>query len=200
MTFRVEKKIFIKKENLLDFKEKISSIGAINLYKSRKVQSIYFDNINKDMYNDSIEGLNPRKKIRVRNYNKFNTFDSKNNNLELKISSAEGRFKKTTNLSSFNLSNYIVRDTTYGICKPLICVSYKRIYYKIKNFRLTIDKDIKYRKISFGKISDSFYVEKNNIIEIKYTKNEDQLISELFPFTFVRFSKYCRAVEFIYRI
>ena len=90
MTFRVEKKLFIKKENLLDFKEKISSIGATNLYKPRKVQSIYFDNMNKDMYNDSIEGLNPRKKIRVRNYpDNINKYFF----LEYKISSIEGRFK-----------------------------------------------------------------------------------------------------------
>ena len=96
MTFRVEKKLFIKKENLLDFKEKISSIGAINLYKSRKVQSIYFDNINKDMYNDSIEGLNPRKKIRVRNYpDNINKYFF----LEYKISSIEGRFKVNKKIS-----------------------------------------------------------------------------------------------------
>jgi len=200
MSFRKELKTILSYSNTESFNKWIIDNGGKLLFNVRDINSIYYENDNFSMYYDSIEGSVPRKKIRVRNYNKFHTFDSRNNNLELKISSAEGRFKKTTNLSSFNLSSYIVRDTTYGICKPLICVSYKRIYYKIKNFRLTIDKDIKYRKISFGKISDSFYVEKNNIIEIKYTKNEDQLISELFPFTFVRFSKYCRAVEFIYRI
>ena len=96
MTFRIEKKLFIKKDNLLDFKEKILSIGTKDLYKSRKVQSIYFDNMNKDMYNDSIEGLNPRKKIRVRNYpDNINKYFL----LEYKISSIEGRFKVNKEIS-----------------------------------------------------------------------------------------------------
>ena len=114
MTFRVEKKLFIKKENLLDFKEKISSIGAINLYKSRKVQSIYFDNINKDMYNDSIEGLNPRKKIRVRNYpDNINKYFF----LEYKISSIEGRFKVNKKISHKRFDEFKLNgifDKKYG--------------------------------------------------------------------------------------
>ena len=42
------------------------------------------------MYTDSIEGLTPRKKIRVRNYP---TTQDANLYLEIKISSVEGRFK-----------------------------------------------------------------------------------------------------------
>ena len=53
------------------------------------------------MYNDSIEGLTPRKKIRVRNYP--NTQDNKMY-LEIKISSVEGRFKtrKIINKNKFD--------------------------------------------------------------------------------------------------
>ena len=144
MTFRVEKKIFIKKENLLDFKEKISSIGAINLYKSRKVQSIYFDNINKDMYNDSIEGLNPRKKIRVRNYpDNINKYFF----LEYKISSIEGRFKVNKKIFQKRFDEFKLNgifDKKYGLCKPILNVIYDREYLINSNVRITIDTNIIY--------------------------------------------------------
>ena len=60
------------------------------IYEPRKIHSLYFDNLNYEMYSDSLEGLTPRKKIRVRNYP-----DTKDQNLylEIKISSVEGRFK-----------------------------------------------------------------------------------------------------------
>ena len=68
MSFRIEKKILINNLNFFDFKKKIFSLGAKPLFEKRKVQSLYFENFSKKMYDDSIEGLAPRKKIRVRNY------------------------------------------------------------------------------------------------------------------------------------
>ena len=66
MTIRIEKKIFIKKENFFSFKEYLDKKGVKSVYDSRKVESLYFDNLSKQMFKDSIEGLTPRKKIRVR--------------------------------------------------------------------------------------------------------------------------------------
>ena len=51
--------------------------------------SIYFDNRTLDMFSDSEEGNLPRKKIRLRSYPP----NSNKKNLEIKISSIEGRFK-----------------------------------------------------------------------------------------------------------
>ena len=69
MSFRIEKKLFIKKENFFEFKKKLVSIGAKKIYKSRTINSLYFDNFKKEMFHDSLEGLTPRKKIRIRHYN-----------------------------------------------------------------------------------------------------------------------------------
>ena len=64
------------------------------LYPERKIISLYYDNINNQMFKDSIEGVLPRKKIRIR----FYPNDIKKKfSLETKISSFEGRFKKTIN-------------------------------------------------------------------------------------------------------
>ena len=67
MSFRVEKKILINNLNLFDFRKKIHSLGVKPLFEKRKVHSLYFDNFFKKMYEDSIEGLTPRKNKR-RNY------------------------------------------------------------------------------------------------------------------------------------
>ena len=96
MSFRIEKKILINKLNLFEFKKKIFSLGATKLFTSRNVQSLYFENFYKQMYNDSIEGLAPRKKIRVRNYPKDTNSSFQ---LETKISSIEGRHKTTKKIS-----------------------------------------------------------------------------------------------------
>ena len=57
--------------NLNNARNFIISNSAINLFPSRKINSIYFDNMNHQMYYDSVEGIVPRKKIRVRNYGKL---------------------------------------------------------------------------------------------------------------------------------
>ena len=68
MTFRIEQKLFIRKENLIQFQELLFQKKTQKLYQSRVIKSLYFDNLNLEMFNDSIEGLVPRKKIRIRNY------------------------------------------------------------------------------------------------------------------------------------
>ena len=90
MSFRIEEKLYIKSEHLIDFKQFLIERSAKQLYQPRRIKSLYFDNLNFDMYNDSIEGMVPRKKIRIREYP--NTSD-KNFYLEIKNSSVEGRFK-----------------------------------------------------------------------------------------------------------
>ena len=194
MNFKIEKKLFIKKENLLDFKEKISSIGAINLYKSRKVQSIYFDNINKDMYNDSIEGLNPRKKIRVRNYpDNINKYFF----LEYKISSIEGRFKVNKKISQKRFDEFKLNgifDKKYGLCKPILNVIYDREYLINSNVRITIDTNIIYNMYN----NNFFKSDKDIVVELKTSINQniDELF-EKFPFQEIRFSKYCNGVDLL---
>ncbi len=194
MSFRIEKKILIKRSNLFEFKKKIFSEGVKNLFKNRYVQSLYFDNFYKQMYSDSIEGLAPRKKIRVRNYPKDlnGTFQ-----LETKISSIEGRHKTTKKISKeyfekIKTNGYF--DQKYGLCVPLLNVCYEREYLKKEDIRITIDTDIIYNiyKSSIKKNDE------NVIVELKTSKNKniDDLF-EQFPFQEIRFSKYCNGIELL---
>ena len=194
MSFRIEKKLFIKKENLLDFKNKLLSVGVQNLYKQRKVMSIYFDNFNKDIYNDSIEGLTPRKKIRVRSYpsNDDNFFL-----LENKISSIEGRFKTSKKISKEyfdHIKSNGFFDKEYGVCKPILNVGYDREYLIKDNVRITLDTNIFYNLYKNEKIKN----DQDIVVELKTSINEniDDLF-EKFPSQEIRFSKYCNGIDLL---
>ena len=142
MSFRIEKKFFIKKENLFDFKKELFSKNFKKLYQPRLVSSIYFDNNHLDMFNESVEGLTPRKKIRVRNYPNLNSSFFL---LENKISSIEGRFKTSKKMSKNKFEYFIkngILDKTYGTCKPIIKIVYLREYLAAKDIRITIDTKI----------------------------------------------------------
>ena len=54
MSFRIEEKLFIKTENLTEFKEFLLKNSVKNLYHPRTIKSLYFDNNSLDMYNDFI--------------------------------------------------------------------------------------------------------------------------------------------------
>jgi len=194
MSFRIEEKLFIDKNYILDFKKLLNLKSSNKIYETRNIQSLYFENKNDDMYRDSIESITPRKKIRIRNYPNQS---SKEFFLEKKISSVEGRFKKRTiiNLDKFNEYKKIgIFDKNYGLCLPKILINYQREYFKIGDVRITIDENITYKPYS----KESIKKDITSIIELKTSinKNFDDLIKE-FPFHRKRFSKYCNAIDLL---
>jgi SPX domain protein involved in polyphosphate accumulation len=192
MSFRIEEKFYIKEENLLEFKDFIFKKSAEKLYKPRKIESLYFDNINMDMYSDSIEGLVPRKKIRIRRYP--NNTDE-NYYLEIKNSAIEGRFKTRKIIQKekfYELKKNGYLDSEYGICFPNYFVSYDREYIKFEDIRLSIDTNLVYKNFK----NNNHSLDKRIIVEIKTSINKSQdSLMQIFPYQRIRFSKYCFAVE-----
>lgn len=192
MTFRIEEKLYIKTENLINFKDFLNKKSARQMHESRVIKSLYFDNINLDMYNDSIEGLVPRKKIRIREYP--NAGD-KNFYLEVKNSAVEGRFKtrKIINKKSFdNYKKIGIFDSQYGVCLPNFYVTYERDYLLIDDVRISIDKNLTYQNY----MTSGIFKDNNSIVELKTSINKDlDDLVKLFPFQRIRFSKYCFAVD-----
>ena len=192
MSFRIEEKLLIDKNQIIDFKSFLSSKDLEHVYKPRNINSLYFDNLNYEMYKDSIEGLTPRKKIRVRNYPKSN---DENLYLETKISGVEGRCKTREVISKKNFNDLTLNgilDSQYGICQPCLSVFYTREYFKIDDVRISIDNNINYQ--IFGQ--SIYRDDETSIVEIKTSikKDLDKLTRD-FPFQKTRFSKYCNAVE-----
>ena len=175
MSFRKEIKFNLNKLNLEKFLFWIEKEGAEKLHNKRIVNSIYFDNKKLSMYHDSVEGIIPRKKIRMRNYNKNNEFL-----FEKKISSQEG-----------------LLDSQYGLCKPKIKVSYLRSYFTFKSFRITLDQNINYFKFEKNHSSKFAYKDSEFVAEIKGKNLNQDFLDNYFPFTSIRFSKYCRGIDLI---
>jgi len=192
MSFRIEEKLLIDNNQLVDFKKHLSTKTAKQIYQPRKIESLYFENDNYEMYSDSIEGLTPRKKIRIRNYPNM---EDDNLYLETKISSVEGRYK-TRSVISKNKFNYLkekgILDSQYGFCKPCLYVLYDREYFKFEDVRISIDNNINFKLYN----KNSYQRDYRTIVEIKTSikKNLDKLVED-FPFQRIRFSKFCNGIE-----
>ena len=192
MSFRIEQKLYVRKENLLDFKEFLNKKSAKGIHKPRTIESLYFDNHQLDAYRESLEGLVPRKKIRIRYYP--NNEDQKIY-LEIKNSSVEGRFKTRKILTKDQFQeklNQGIFDNQYGTCYPKIQVNYEREYFLFKDVRISVDTNIQYRNYDTNFVFNDDKV----IAELKTSINKDlNELTEDFPSQRIRFSKYSFGVE-----
>ena len=193
MSFRKEKKYRLSNYDLVLLKKILIQAGLKTLYPSRIIFSEYLDTDNLQMFLDSEEGVLPRKKIRIRWYD-----NSKEKNLETKISSTEGRFKLSKKyLNNYNLKNML--DPVYGKIYPSIIIKYLREYYFLNNLRITIDTKILYNDVRKNGTSNA--QDRENVLEVK-ANNEisDDYIAKIIPYPTSRFSKYCRGVSFLGRM
>lgn len=200
MSFRREIKTTLNKSKLFKLINWVYDNGGEVLHPERIINSIYFDNTNLHMYHQSVEGVLPRKKIRLRIYELEKSLIKikKKGSLEYKISSIEGRFKITKKNFTLRDKRFIFLDKDYGLCEPKLNVIYKRSYFKVNNIRLTIDREICYKNIRNNKILPFTINDNLNVVELKYKSLElDKEVLDFFPFQFNRFSKYCRGIEFI---
>ena len=94
MSFRSEKKYKLSYGDSFKIKSQLISLGMKKLFPDREIHSEYLDTKELKMFSDSEEGILPRKKIRIRWYK-----DKSIQNLETKISSVEGRYKKSEKFS-----------------------------------------------------------------------------------------------------
>ncbi len=193
--FRIENKYKIEITKLDEVYKYLGENSAKTLYPKRFIKSIYFDNPNFSIYNESIEGIVPRKKIRIRTYSNSNIYDKKNQfNLEYKINSVEGRYKTVEqNVEYIKLIKNGMFDNEYGLIFPIVEISYNREYYSIFNLRITLDTKINYKlfKDRHMSLSDEeciLEVKSNNLANINF-------IDQNFSFMKTRFSKYCNAIE-----
>ena len=190
MKFRIEKKYRIVNSNLNKFYQWLQINNFNEIYKKRLISSIYYDNINLGMYNDSSEGVIPRKKLRIRNYDQSKMFY-----IEEKLTTQNGEFKNSKKID--NLSNYeSLIDKNYGICYKILNIMYKRQYFLKEKIRITIDTSIQYQKISNDIIFKEDQKFNDCVIEFKTFKTRDfNEIKDKIPLDEIRFSKYSNAVD-----
>lgn len=198
MGFRLEDKIRYHISDYVKLKNEIKKINGRLLFPKRKISSLYFDNKNLDMFNDSEEGNVPRKKIRYRFYP-----DEKEKKYyyEKKINSAEGKFKESQErkFEDYKLeSKNGLFDHSYGILEKKIMVTYTREYYSIEDARITIDYLIKYT--SPNGINEKTDYE-SLILEVKSQKKIIEVQNKflnVIPLRRERISKYCEGINVLF--
>ncbi len=195
---RFEKKFLVETYLINDIKAFLHFNLFSNSFPDRKVTSVYYDDSEFNLLNDSIEGISNRKKIRVRFYNnKFN-----NAFLENKIKFGElgtkeiKRLSEIDNLnqnlkieliSSNNEKYYLsIPSSIENVYIPQVIVEYKRAYYvNNSDVRVTLDNEIRFSRICKEKglhkepIYNPF---ESSIVEIKYESDQDyhpEIISKL---------------------
>ena len=171
-------------------KANLQLAGLERLYPPRVINSCYFDSRNLSMFEESEEGVLPRKKVRVRWYNETNIFVK-----ETKISSLEGRFKYTDEacLAKAQQDVYSMEyfDDRYGRLLPSLLVSYEREYFSLESMRVTFDKNIRYQLINqkgFG-----IHFDPECVMEVKIPADcGDDYVESIISHPTARFSKYSR--------
>jgi hypothetical protein len=194
MSFRIEEKLMVGSRQLAGLHTWLALEGASLLHPKRRIHSTYFDTPDYALFTDSEEGNIPRKKIRIRSYNSRD-HQQGDNALEVKISSVEGRYKTTNPLDRAGADEMISMgyyDPDYGVCEPVVSVSYDREYYAVADVRLTIDTDIEYLAHR-----SCFAVRDSSIaVEIKAPSDASMdALAKAIPFRRTRFSKYARSIE-----
>jgi len=192
VSFRKEKKFRVTVSDFYKFQGQLHKQGMETLFESRLISSVYFDTADLKMFNDSEEGVLPRKKIRIRWYG-----DSKILSLENKTSSIEGRFKTSAKLETTVLGYEPLKrnriDPQYGHIQPTLKVSYQRSYFMFHEMRITFDKDICYQNLKYA--DKRKYYDPERVIEIKVPVNcPDDFVEKFLPNTTARFSKYSRGL------
>ena len=196
--------------------EKSINLSRFSFYKpypSRKVNSVYFDDLRFSALEDSIEGNSLRTKKRLRWYG--NSLTENNAVLEFKKKLGVHSWKELyrnnycINPIAHKWSEFIVtksNDNKFQLKKisetPVSIVTYIRQYYSSfdRKIRVTIDRNIQtYKQTNLFKPNFTFCNKYTTlaVLEIKVVAEHSNLIQELkkdIPFNPRRFSKYCKSL------
>ena len=190
MSFRKEKKFRLSLHEVSKMKANLQLAGLEQLHPPRVINSCYFDSRDLSMFEDSEEGVLPRKKVRIRWYNDTNVFVK-----ETKISSLEGRFKYTDSACPAEAKQDVFSmeyfDDRYGKLLPSLLVSYEREYFSLESMRVTFDRNISYQLINSKGLG--MHYDPECVMEIKIPADcGDDYVESIISHPTSRFSKYSR--------
>lgn len=214
---RHELKYFINKFQEIHLSETLKKIlleDKHNREDGYPIRSLYFDNYaNTDFY-DKMDGIENRKKIRLRIYSHKDT----NAKLEIKRKFGDNQVKSSVVISKEDAlelirCNYSVLEkyesetakTILNIMKvnhlrPVVLIEYKRkaFIHDMNNIRVTIDSDIRASETCFDLFSENPVLTpveeyRTTLVEVKYDKFLLNWINEVlsrYQITRTSYSKY----------
>ena len=186
-------------------------------HPTRKINSIYFDNLNNQIARDNISGISKRCKFRIRHYG-----DKPESNcyLEIKKKLNKFGFKKVIDMQCpisevelnkvFSLDNEIYKEVikdAYAneyilkdLMLPQVLVTYSRDYFIIDKIRITHDKAICFQPFGIDKLNTQKNINDYlNVLELKFdyeNLSDAQNVLQKIQQKPKRFSKYLRGLSF----
>ncbi len=216
---RFERKFFVPNLSIPTVESLVKCHPAFfsEIYPPRGVNNLYFDSIDLTNYNDNIEGLARRQKVRIRWYgNLFGNIEEPV--LQLKVKNGLLGEKQSYPLLAFAMNHQFneaqiwdaiehsqISDTLKQLlksCRPILLNHYKRKYFQSadKHYRLTIDAQLQFYRINYN--NRAFQPQIRNqygtIVEIKYDQEWDHEIDKIthfFPFRVTKSSKYVQGIK-----
>lgn len=214
---RHERKFLITDHSAAEVEQiiKFNPACFTEIHQQRKVNNIYFDSLAYDSYYRNVEGDTNRTKARIRWYGALFGHIT-NAVLEFKIKKGLLGRKEYFPLEAFLLDENFskaqiesaITNTPIDIqhwmlsMQPALLNSYTRKYFLSadKKFRLTIDREQVYYRISYNQ--NTFLNKVNNpqavVLELKYEMSLDEEANEIsnsFPFAMTKNSKYLQGIE-----
>jgi hypothetical protein len=191
------------------------------IHQERFVNSVYFDTIHLSDAKEKIDGLNSRKKVRIRWYgNLFGEIPKPV--LEIKNKENGLGWKERYPLKPFTFEHHgglpiqpeFLETKGTSIPKMLMItrtpsslIRYRRVYFESADgrFRLTADDQLKFycpvrKSRGWRRIPENT---QGTVVELKYSKADDsdaRKITSWYPFRWGSFSKYTRGLESISQI
>ena len=213
---RFEKKFLVESYLINNIRAFLHSNLFYNSFPDRKVNSIYYDNQEYSLLNDSLEGISNRTKMRIRFYDNNSNeafFENKIKFGELGIKKTKSlteinncnqnleiQFKSSNNLNYLSIPSFI--DNVYI---PQIIIEYRRGYYvNNSDIRVTLDNEIRFSKIykEQGLNIEPVYIPfEFSIVEIKYESDHDyhpeiiSLLGSQFNLVLTACSKYSFGIQ-----
>ncbi|MAF20967.1 MAG: hypothetical protein CMI55_04880 [Parcubacteria group bacterium] len=174
---------------------KMSSLLLAKTFPDRWVNNIYFDNINLDSFNQSIEGISKRTKIRLRWYGDFHNLE--NPSLEIKYKSGHKNMKKSVLIkdkliydknsselfSSLIGSKSLNENFKYLLkeLRPVVANRYFRSYHSSANnkYRVTTDTFLSFVNLITSSLNSLHWKKTKNvsIIELKFKKSDNHILN-----------------------
>ena len=193
-TKRIERKWTYKNvDNLTLFNALLRSNFFFSVhFPKRKINSLYFDDLNYSSINENLDGISEKKKYRIRWYGSKNRFNKPI--FEVKIKKNFENYKKLINLkelSNLSIFNYKNLDFTKEFLNnkykfkytiyPILTTHYDREYFISNNglVRATLDYNLQSVLVKDNKdlnISRNYF--SDTVLEIKYDINLDKYVRE----------------------
>jgi len=219
--WRYERKFIIAELNKYEIESLVKLHPAMfsEIHHERSVNNIYFDSIAMANYLDNVDGKSQRLKVRIRWYGDL--FGASTHPvLEIKAKDGLVGSKTSYPLEALAVNESLTIDLIQKIFKEskipdtlklrlmdlkfslLNCYTRKYFQSADRKFRITIDSDLRFYRLSpvHNTFSDVLVDHTHTILELKYDIAADdyaERITNYFPFRMTKSSKYVAGVDLL---